>query len=403
MDVDSTRTALFRRRVDRLALVVLVGWIGYDAAGKNLFGRLPWPQAVVDYRIMYDESRRIAVKGDYNEKCVFPYPPSAVVLLAATTRPPFPTAAALWLALVAGATLGTMILGGRLVGLHQRPWGWSATLVAYAVMNYYVQWDLRSLNCNMIYCFLFTAALSALLRGRDALAGPLLAAAVALKLYPALLAAYFAWIGRWRAAFWTAGWLFVFFVLLPAAVFGPTRVVEVYASWLRHLQYIRGYFAVNEHPILIAPHYSLVRRLGADSPLIPWVLGATTVLWLAAVGACVWFGRPRRERSRSGWDLAVDAGALTLAPVVVSPYLEAYHAVPGLLLALALARKAFDARNPLDARLISWGAILAGWTALTLGGSAGWRGFGVWGQMMLAVLALTYIRTKTVEDARQPN
>jgi hypothetical protein len=96
----------------------------------------------------------------------------------------------------------------------------------------------------------------------------------------------------------------------------------------------------------------------------------------------------------SGWDLAVDGGILALAPVMISPYFEAYHAVPALLLALALLQRCAlpGVMRPaqLAVMIVSLGAGLA---ALHIFGTFGARGLGLYLQILLLTLAIIAVRS----------
>jgi len=380
----------WKRSIGILAFAIVVGWLGYATFGSNVFGNRHFPESIVDYRILYDHSRQIVNQGFYPASPIFPYPPSAVALFYLTGLPTFSLAASVWLALTFLASLGVFILGTSLVGLDRHWTRWIVALGALGLINYCVVWDLRSQNCNMIYCFLLIASLIKLLRGCENWAGFLLAAAIALKLYPILLAPYFLWIGRRRAFAATIIFLFVFFGLLPLLVF---PFVQVYASWIEMLRHIPGTIAVSGHPILVSIPFTL-KHLGLTPPLASWVAVGIFLVWLGTAGLALWLGQKRGHRMISGWDLAVDGGILALAPVMISPYFEAYHAVPALLLALALLQRCAlpGVMRPaqLAVIIISLGAGLA---ALHIFGSLGARGLGLYLQILLLTLAIIVVRS----------
>ena len=386
--------------VNGLAAVLLLGWILYAATGKNLFGSRAWPDSVVDYRILYDMSRQVVHNQRYEPQQIFPYPPSAVVLLFVTALPPFPVAAGAWLALTILASVGTVVLGTSLVGLSNHPWRWSAALAAFALMDYYIQWDLRSQNSNMVYTFLLVAALVSMRRGQDTLVGLLLAASIALKLYPVLVLPYLWWIGKRRACAAAMGFLVTFFAILPLVFFGLDGLVSAYTSWVGQLRVLASTINESDHAILIALPFTLTKRLGADSPLVPWLAGAASAVWLGAVAACVLSGRPWRTSQTDGWDLAVDCGILALAPVVISPYLEPYHATPALLPILALVQWATVSSRPAVPRMFATVVLGTGWLALKVSGVMGFRGAGVLVQMLLVALALAAVRRMALSRAQ---
>jgi hypothetical protein len=381
---------MLRKSFNALAAVILIAWVLYDVTGKLFFGQAHWPDSVVDYRILYNESRNIVESGNYEGSRVFPYPPSAIPILYLTALPPFQTAAIFWLTCTVAATAGTLILGTSLVGLSGHPSRWLAALLAFTATEYFVQWDLRSLNCNMIYCFLLVASLAALHKDRDVLAGLLLAASIALKLYPILVLPYLWWIGRGRAVLSGAGFLILFFGLLPLLAFGPENLIGVYLSWLEHLRSLAGKGVDWDHPLLISIPFTLGKKLGTDSPLAPWLVYGCSVVWIAAAFSCLRAGRG--SNGRDGWNLTVDAGILALLPVVISPYLEAYHVVVALLPMVALADLAIASESSARIRTAAFLAIALGCVALKLSGNHDVRGLGVLAQLTITATALAAIR-----------
>jgi hypothetical protein len=380
------------RIINGVAAAALSAWILYYAGGRWFFGSPGGPASVVDYRTIYHQSRHVIEAGVYDSWPLFPYPPSAVVVFYTTTIVPFGYAAFAWMAILTLATAGTIIMGTSLVGLSDHRYRWVAALIAFLCVEYFVSWDLRSLNCNMLFCFLLTAGLAAFKRGWDVGAGALLASSIALKLYPVLLVPYLCWTGRWRAFLATLFFLAVFCALLPAAAFGCAGVVKVYASWLEHLNFIGAHLYELNHPILIAIRFTLTKKLGQDSMQVGWLTQGFTALWLGLIAACLLVSRRGRGSPVTGWDLAVDGGTLALAPVVISPYLEAYHAVVAVLPMLALAQRLVAAPSRTTTRFGVAAAIASGWLALKIAGSADCRGLGVAAEMIIAVLALTAIR-----------
>jgi hypothetical protein len=393
-----------RRTINLLCFWLLVGWILYAAAGTNLLGELAWPNSV-DYRIIYTMSRRIVHDHHYGNS-LFPYPPSAVVLLYSTTWLPMSGAAAAWLVLTVLATLGTAVTATSLVGLSGHPWRWPVAVAGFAVAEYYILWDLRSQNINMVCCFLLVAGLAALKVRRDWLAGMLLAGSITLKLYPVLTLPYLFWIGKRRAFAATIVFLAIFFGVLPLAVFHPDGLVTAYASWFEQLRLMASKMTRETfHPILIALPFTLIKTLPAGSSLVPWLVGSASAVWLGAITACVFTGRRRENARVEGWDLAVDGGILAVALIPISPYLEPYHPVAIVLPVLALLQRATD--SPYAAIRWTVGVALgAGWLVLQLTTQItipelplGYRGVGVFIQMLSVVLALALVRR--IEAARR--
>jgi hypothetical protein len=178
---------------------------------------------------------------------------------------------------------------------------------------------------------------------------------------------------------------------MPLLVFGPEGIITAYSSWFVQIRNAAATVHEAEHPILISLAYTLSKRLGSETILVPSLSLAGTLLWLAAVMGCV-LARQSRRRRVTGWDLAVDGGVLALAPVVVSPYLEPYHVVPALHPALALIRKAIAQSQSRRRRCGAAAALGASWVGLAVLAQLGVTGLGVYVQMLLIVSALACCR-----------
>ncbi|MBX3378700.1 MAG: DUF2029 domain-containing protein [Phycisphaeraceae bacterium] len=374
-----------------IALVILVGWILYDALGRNVFGSTSWPQSVVDYQILYEHGHRIAVRLRYDPTQIFPYAPPAALMFALTALPPFAVAAGVWLAILTASAIGVFVLGTDLVGLRGNAARWIVALLTYVVTNNYFQWDLRSVNCNSVYAVLLVGAMLCVARSRNTWGGTLLAASIALKLYPVLALPYLLWIKKWRAAFATIACLLAFFVIAPLLYAGPNGFVQLYRSWLEQLR-VATATDLKDHPILISIPHGLAKVLGADSQAAAWIASGATVAWVGVVGLCLLSGGLRRKGVRTGWDLCVDAFALVLLPIVVSPYLESYHVVVAAPPILALLAYGVLRSSDLRRLTIAVLVVLAGWGLLYALGKWKLRGLGVLAQMSLVFLALAAAR-----------
>lgn len=331
------------RRLDVLAVVGLAGWLAFDLTARTVFGAVPWPQSVVDYRILYEASRDVVHSHQY--PAGYPYPPPAVAVHAATTALPFELAAPLWLALTGLAALAVYLTLARALGLYSRPGALVALPLAHVAVAYYFQWDMRSINCNLIVLATVLFGCSTLAKGRDGAAGFWFALAVALKLLPVLLLPYLAWTRRWRAFAWAVGFSLVFWVGVPLAAFGGSGVRSVYGGWAGELSRATDPGAKRTHPILIS-----LDKAAAHLTADPVAARAATLgvcgLWVAlglAGAAAAW-----AQRARDPFAVLAHASLLVLGPVAVNPYLEAYHlvalAVPGVLL-LAVAADARQGRR----------------------------------------------------------
>jgi hypothetical protein len=340
-------------------VVGLACWLAFDLTARTVFGAVPWPQSVVDYRILYEAGREVVTSHRY--PAGYPYPPPAVALHAATAVLPFEFAAPLWLALTGLAALACYLTLGRVLGLHARPGTLLALPLAHVVVAYYFQWDMRSINCNLIVLAAILFGCSALAAGRDATAGFWLALSVALKLLPVLLLPYLAWARRWRAFAWAAGFSLVFWAGVPLVAFGGSGFRTVYAGWVGELTRATDPGAKDTHPILISLDKAATHLTGGAGAARAVSLGVCG-LWviIGVIGAAA--ARARREHD--GFAILAHASLLVLGPVAVNPYLEAYHLVPLAVPAVLLLAAAADTRQARHVRAVALVGFVVGMVIL---------------------------------------
>ncbi|MBN9122197.1 MAG: DUF2029 domain-containing protein [Planctomycetes bacterium] len=328
------------RRLDILAIVGLVCWLTFDLTARTVFGSVPWPQSVVDYRILYEAGRDVVRTHQY--PAGYPYPPPAAALHAATALLPFEFAAPMWLAVTGLAAVVSYLALARVLGLYSRPGALLVLPLAHVVVAYYFQWDMRSINCNLIVLAAILSGCAALAAGRDAAAGFWFALSVALKLLPVLLLPYLAWTRRWRAFAWAVGFSLVFWIGVPLVTFGGSGVRTVYGGWTDEMTRATDPNAKRTHPILISLDKAAL-YLTADATASRAVSLGVCGLWFALglAGAAAAWGR----RERDGFAILAHASLLVLGPVAVNPYLEPYHLVPLVVPTVLLLAAAADARQ----------------------------------------------------------
>jgi hypothetical protein len=311
-----------RRRLDVLAVIGLLGWVVFDLTARTLFGSVAWPQSVVDYHILYDSGRYVAAAHHYPTAWPYPYPPPAAAAHAASAALPFEASAALWLGLTGCAACAAYFTLARLLGLFGRPGALVVLPLAHLVVAYYFQWDMRSVNCNLIVLAAVLFGCAALAAGRDAAAGFWFAASVALKVFPVLVLPYLAWCRRWRALGWAVAFSAAFWVVLPLGAFG-TGFADVYTDWAGELTRATDPLRKQAHPILIALDKAADHAAPGAARAVVYGVGA---LWVA-VGL---FGAAasRASRPRDGYAVLAHVSLLVLGPVAMNPYLEPYHLVP---------------------------------------------------------------------------
>lgn len=384
------------RITNTLALCALVGWIGVDLLGKNVFGDRPWPDAVIDYRLIYDYSRHLLDTHRYPP--VFPHPPAAALIQGATTQFPYPVSAAIWVALTGIVAISGYAVLLRMLRRDGRPHGWSLALLAHAAAAYFMQWELRSLNCNLVFLFSLILAVASLRSGRSFWTGFWFAISISLKLYPILAMPYLLWTRERRAFAWALGWLAVLWVALPVAVFGRDTVV-VYTDWIEQITRAIDPLTHAPHPILISLQSAATWISGGSAALAAAIVWSVRSAWLLAI-AGVFLSARRQTTPADSARLLADIALLTLAPIAVSPYLEPYHAVPFVMPAIVLIAIAADPARTYQSRLTA-GILFA--IALAIVPSLGpWaaRGLIVNAKLFVAAVgavAITRRSTKLVE------
>jgi hypothetical protein len=263
---------------------------------------------------------------------------------------PFSTSAALWLALTGFAALACYATLARMLGLHRRPGLLILLPLAHAAASYYFQWDMRSINCNLIVLAAVLFGCAALTAGRDAAAGFWFALGVALKLLPVLLLPYLAWTRRWRAFVCAVGFSLVFWVGVPLVAFGGSGFRTVYAGWAGEMTRATDPSAKHTHPILISLDKSAL-HLAGDATAARAVSLGVCGLWVGIGLAGAAAARARRERD--GFVIFAHVSLLVLGPVAVNPYLEPYHLVPLVVPTVLLLVAAADARQAQRVRVVA--------------------------------------------------
>jgi hypothetical protein len=170
---------------------------------------------------------------DISQRYNYPNPPVMAVLLYPLAKLPPLAAALVWFYLKLGLTVVAVLWVFRLVETPERPFpAWAKALTVLLSLRP-IMGDLQHGNVNLFILFLVVAFLTAFRRGRDLLAGVVLALGIACKLTPALFVPYLIWKRAWRAL---AGCvlglgLFLWPGLVPALALGWDENRHQLASW----------------------------------------------------------------------------------------------------------------------------------------------------------------------------
>jgi hypothetical protein len=349
-------SARFGRRLDVIAVIGLACWLALDLTARSVFGSVPWPESVVDYRILYEASRHVLDTNQY--PAGYPYPPPAVAAHAASAAFAFPVSAALWLVLTGLAATATYLTLALVLGLHRRPGALLLLPLAHVAVAYYFQWDMRSINCNLIVLAAVVFGCAALAAGRDASAGFWFALSIGLKVFPVLILPYLAWTRRWRAFGWAAAFSVAFWAAVPVLAFGPDGTREVFAGWAGELTRATNPELKHSHPILISLDKAATHLTGGNPVTARFAVLGVCVLWVGVglAGAVASLLAPRRDAV----SILAHVSLLILGPVAVNPYLEVYHLVALVVPALVLLAVAADARQNTGVRVLAALGFVAG-------------------------------------------
>ncbi|MBX7106106.1 MAG: DUF2029 domain-containing protein [Gemmataceae bacterium] len=388
--------------VQWLAVVCLVGWIGYAALGKTVFGQTRWPDGMVDYRLIYDFSHSIVTTKTYSAK--HSYPPPAIAFHYATAQWSYPVAAGVYLALNIVATLGCCAILASLIRPGGKVGTGVAVLLAFVAAAQAFTWELRSQNCNAFFLLALLGAVWCLDRGHTAPAGLLLAFSFSLKLFSVLVIPYLLWRREGRAFAWTLVGIALFWVAVPLALFGAEGIGPVYASWWNQIASASRGQADLTHPILISLHNAAHVLTGGSEAGIAAIIRSTQIIWVMVGLTAMWLAvrRDNSEATALGW--LTDVGLLTLGPLATSPYLEVYHLVGLMCPAAVLTHVAADGRQSRRLRLT---AAIAFWAAIALAAApTPWRYRGAWTNAQLLLIttgavAVCGLRrpTRVIEEA----
>jgi len=294
-----------------------------------------------------DQLRKLDVSEDIYAHNNYPNPPIMALLLRPLAELPPIAGGLVWFYLKVGMALAAFALAFRLVEEPGRPFpSWAKALTVLVSLRP-VMSDLTHGNVNLFILFLVVAALAAYRRGRDVLAGVLMALAIACKVTPALFIPYFAWKRSWRTLAGIAMGLLLFFVVVPGAVLGWQTNIDLLASWVHQMvtPYLVGGVVTSEHSNQSLP--GLIHRLLTASPSFStyvdnvytpteyhnlvalgpaaagWVVKGCMALFAATI---VWCCRtPGRPRERTA--LAAEYGLIVLGMLLFSERTWKHHAV----------------------------------------------------------------------------
>ena len=297
-----------------------------------------------------------------HEKHTYPNPPIMALMLMpfAKLAGYSPVAGALtWFYLKVGMALLCMRWVIRLIETPELPFPVWAKYLGVALSIRPILGDLTHGNVNIFILFLVVSSLLAFSRGKDFLAGLLLALSIACKVTPALFVGYFLWKGAWRTLLGTAVGLVLFFLIVPAAFLGWEQNWNSLNSWIDNMirPFLVGGVVTSEHNNQSLP--GLIARLLTAAPSFSsyinnqyialrycnftdigsgnakWLVKGFMVLFVVLV---VWRCRaPIHVRgvpdadTRRGWRLAAEFALITLGMLLFNERTWKHHCVTLIL------------------------------------------------------------------------
>lgn len=270
---------------------------------------------------------RFAVERGVPTPSAYIYPPFLAVVLRPITAFSYHRANQLWFAanLLLFAASAALLMTWRPVAATPL----ARAGVLFAMLNFYPTF--RAFQCGqvgLVLLFLLSGALWCLERGRDPLAGWLVAIAAAIKLTPAVLVIWMLAARRWRAAAWSAA---ASVALLAISVAG--------AGWSNHVAFVSDFLPVLSRGAATFANQSLegfLARLGLDVSMNVFEF-VDEPLWLRAAGriggaalliVSLWVaGRSARRGESCGPGI----GLVVLASLLASPISWEHHFVLALV------------------------------------------------------------------------
>ena len=348
-----------------IACAVLAVYVAYHMTKFRPF----WPTSFTqdglgDFSILIDDGSLVATTGRTRaalsatpERFFFPYtPPASILFFLYGHLGPGLAFWGFWL--VKAASVFAIVWAGLgFAGARGRPAAWLAALAALLAADYFVHYDLRQQNINLVY--VAVVALGLLPATPAALAGVLLALACTFKLYSFVFVPWLHWRGRHRAAAVCVAALALLWIALPLAWFGFAGTLQVYRDWLEEIRK-SGTMAIFTAP---APLITLRHFLAGTFDLPPFapetarLLLALQMVWLALVAAYFWLTRP--QDVPSPLQDGADAAVLMMLPLPFSTILQPTHGAPTLLAFVMLAAAALEPARPRGIRIALAGSLAA--------------------------------------------
>jgi hypothetical protein len=355
-----------------------------------------------DAEILFDYSQSIIAQMDYPVGGIFPYSPSAVLILHGLgAGGPTPFMAA-WYALMIAGLLSAM-RGSFVQESQDARSAWLVIgTIGMLLASSPISWDLRNANSNLVYLGLVMAGYAAQVR-MPVLAGALIGLSFSLKLYSALLLPWLLVQGHRRALGAAVATIALLWIVLPVALFGPAGTERLYAGWSDQLRIIsdpsvHAALAAREGgPPLVTLQRAIVNTTGTafQSATTRVYLSILLSIWVAVLLWYAWRCHSGGFRVAAPSRAALaDWVVLLLAPLPFSPWLEPYHCVGMFVAVLMCAVVALDDNVQRGDRIAALVAAATPLLFMIVKVPFAVRGFGLLAQFLVFVIVLGYLRPR---------
>lgn len=317
--------------------------------------------------------------GFYRDNPFYIYPPFFLTLIKPLTGLPVPLAAAIFETVKWLALLLSLQLAWRLCA----PAGEDVPPIV-ALGSLVCTWrffdnDFGVGNINIVLLAAVLLGLWLLMRNRPFLAGIAIAAAVSIKVTPALILVYFAYKRWWKPLIGAAIGAVIFLFVWPAVSFGWAQNLDLLQGWYHAV--VHGFLEkgavrseqTNQAIIgvlnrLFGPHVAILpdTRLTIvelSQPVRDVLRGGVALVTLGTLG---WICRKPISPMRHRLAFAAEAGMVLIAMLMLSGLSWKAHFVTLLLPYSVLWAYLVDARLPDRPRRVIGGALVASFAASTL-------------------------------------
>jgi hypothetical protein len=406
-----------RRALGYLSLFLIVFFAGVTVyeAGPYRTGKFAWgsPDNRTDYTVYYNAGQAVLQGTDiYAVRSVrgwaYVYPPPFSIAMVPLSVLPLPLSVLLYYAICAGLMVYAAIMAARLAQPLPSTKRNRLAMIALPILltGVWFGHGLARGQASVIVAFLVTAAVYWEHKGKLLAGAACLAGAVAIKLFPLSLLAYYAWRGRWKFVGTTLAAVLAVMLVLPAMVFG----------WQRNIEYLHEFKRTVVDPATMSEagrsHYDLYDQLlslakprnqalapvlyrffgGQSTPPISVLIAAVlaAIIWLAARGAT-----PQVENLILG---AVLIWVLLVSPVAEDHYyamllLPAAFAVSEVVSSPSSKRKTIA-----QAALVIYGVV--NFSAM-FGHPFEYYGVVCWAAVLMLILMLYLVRTAASPGAAE--